>query len=122
MVKIGNQFVKRQNLYDMESGERSVFDSEFDGTRDEAFAPALLQLHLAYPSSAHAIFGRIDWLAYLTHLVTASASQPQPQLAALLRLVAELNVAVDERNRAADAHAARAEAEAAAYLATLPAA
>ena len=39
MVQIGNQWVKRQNMYDMESGERSVFDSEFDGTRDAAFAP-----------------------------------------------------------------------------------
>ena len=39
MVKIGNEFVKRQNMYDMDTGERSVFDSEFDGTRDAAFAP-----------------------------------------------------------------------------------
>jgi hypothetical protein len=39
MVKVGNQFVKRQNMYGMETGERSVFDTEFDGVRDEAFAP-----------------------------------------------------------------------------------
>ena len=39
MVKVGNQFVKRQNMYDMETGERSIFDSEYDGSRDAAFAP-----------------------------------------------------------------------------------
>ena len=38
MVKIGNAFVKRQNLYDMDTGERSVFDTEI-GDADANFAP-----------------------------------------------------------------------------------
>ena len=38
MVQVGSQFVKRQNMYDMASGERSVFDAEC-GARDAAFAP-----------------------------------------------------------------------------------
>ena len=38
MVKIGNEFVKRQNLYDMDTGERSVFDNEL-GDTDANFAP-----------------------------------------------------------------------------------
>ena len=48
VVQIGNQFVKRQNMYDMEQGEGSVWDRELSGHTDAAFeykeraAPALL--------------------------------------------------------------------------------
>ena len=37
MVQIGSQFVKRQNLYDMDTGERGAF--ELDHAYDDAFAP-----------------------------------------------------------------------------------
>ena len=45
MVKVGNHYVKRQNMYDMEEGERSVFAGEYDGTRDAAFAPRDRPVH-----------------------------------------------------------------------------
>ena len=53
MVKIGSQYVKRQNLYDMDTGERSVFDSEFDHKRDSAFAPRDRPVHAPPPTAAH---------------------------------------------------------------------
>ena len=44
-VKIGNQYVKRQNLYDMDTGENSAF--KLDDAYDHAFAPQERATHTA---------------------------------------------------------------------------
>lgn len=58
---------------------------------DEQFVPALLQQLPVMPEACHAIFAKLDWLAYLTALVSAADGAPQPALSALLRLVLELH-------------------------------
>ena len=86
LVKIGNEYVKRQNMYDMETGERSVFDSEFDGSQHSgAFAPR--ERPVAPAGTA--------------------AAQPQPKVATVPREPREVSVA--ETRRMANNEALRAE-------------
>ena len=49
-VKIGNQYVKRQNLYDMDTGENSAF--KLDDAYDDAFEPQERKTHAAPPPPA----------------------------------------------------------------------
>ena len=51
MVKIGSQYVKRQNLYDMDTGEHGAF--ELDHSYDDAFIPQARVLHRASMYSHH---------------------------------------------------------------------
>ena len=51
-VKIGNQFVKRQNLYDMDTGENSGF--KLDDTYDDAFLPQERKTHADRPQPSAA--------------------------------------------------------------------
>ena len=64
--------------------------------RDETMVPALLQLLPRLPCTVQLICSRLDWLAYLTQLVAASGGLPRPQLAPLLQLLTELNVAAPD--------------------------
>ena len=49
MVKIGSQYVKRQNLYDMDTGEHGAF--ELDHSYDDAFVPQARVLYRALLNS-----------------------------------------------------------------------
>ena len=51
-VQIGNQFVKRQNLYDMDTGETSGF--RLDDTYDDAFLPQERKTHADRPQPSAA--------------------------------------------------------------------
>ena len=62
-VKIGNQYVKRQNLYDMDTGENSAF--KLDDAYDDAFAPQERATHTAPRPPAAA--------------AANSSGRPQPQ-------------------------------------------
>ena len=59
---------------------------------DSEFVPTLLAHLPRLPDAATTIFGKLDWIAYLTQLVTSANGAPQPQLAPLLQLVSEINI------------------------------
>jgi len=66
-VKIGNQYVKRQNLYDMDTGENSAF--KLDDAYDDAFAPQERATHTAPRPPAAAAAAN-----------SSGRPQPQPRL------------------------------------------
>ena len=87
MVKVGREYVKRQNLYDMETGERSIFDSEYDGRRDAAFAP-------------------VDRAAHSVSATSTAKSAPK----AAAKAPAAREVSAAEKRRVANNDAIRADA------------
>jgi hypothetical protein len=76
---------------------------------DADFVPELLRAIRAHPCTLTAVFAKVDWLAFLTHLVSAHAEagggaagggpaggESEPRLSSWLRLLCEVNLAAPQ--------------------------
>jgi len=66
---------------------------------DESFVDGLLALTKILPTTALVIFSKLDWVAWVTNLIAAKSTAPvggHAHLAALLRLVLEINLSAPQ--------------------------